>query len=49
MPMTRRQFNIAALGRGTKARHVEDNLMAATGRMPDAELRKKQERFFDSL
>lgn len=33
----------------TKARHVEDNLMAATGRMPDADFRKKQEQFFDAL
>lgn len=33
----------------TKERHVEDNLAAATGRMPSADERKKQEAFFDAL
>jgi len=33
----------------TKARHVEDNLGAAYGRMPAPEQRARQERFFDGL
>jgi hypothetical protein len=33
----------------TKARHVEDNMMAATGRMPNADQRRAQESFFDAL
>ena len=33
----------------TKARHVEDNFMAAHGRMPGEELRRRQEAFFDAL
>ena len=33
----------------TKTRHVEDNLMAAVGRMPNAEQRRAQEAFFDAL
>jgi aryl-alcohol dehydrogenase-like predicted oxidoreductase len=32
-----------------QARHVEDNFGAAFGRLPDAELRRRQERFFDEL
>jgi aryl-alcohol dehydrogenase-like predicted oxidoreductase len=33
----------------TKVRHVEDNLGAARGRLPDAEERRRQEAFFDGL
>ena len=33
----------------TKSRHVEDNLKAATGRLPDSGERRKMEAFFDSL
>lgn len=33
----------------TKLHHVEDNLGAAYGRLPDADERKRQEAFFDSL
>lgn len=33
----------------TKSRHVEDNMMAAVGRMPNAEQRRAQEAFFDAL
>lgn len=33
----------------TKAHHVDDNLGAAYGRLPDAGERKKQEAFFDAL
>jgi len=33
----------------TKVRHVEDNMTAATGRMPDKDLRRRQEKFFDAL
>ena len=33
----------------TKARHVDDNFGAAHGRLPDAEERKRQEAFYDSL
>ena len=33
----------------TKTRHVEDNLLAGQGRMPNAEQRLMQERFFDTL
>jgi len=33
----------------TKARHVSDNMAAATGRMPDADERARMESFFDSL
>ncbi len=33
----------------TKLHHVEDNLGAAHGRLPDAEERRRQESFFDAL
>ena len=33
----------------TKARHVADNLAAATGELPDAAQRKRMEQFFDGL
>ena len=33
----------------TKARHVDDNVMAAYGRMPNNEERQRQESFFDAL
>ena len=33
----------------TKVRHVEDNLGAARGRLPDADERRRQEEFFDAL
>ena len=33
----------------TKARHVSDNMQAASGPMPDAEMRRRMEHFFDSL
>ncbi len=33
----------------TKAHHVEDNMSAAHGRLPDTAERKRQEAFFDSL
>jgi aryl-alcohol dehydrogenase-like predicted oxidoreductase len=33
----------------TKLHHVEDNIGAASGRLPDAEERKRQEEFFDAL
>jgi aryl-alcohol dehydrogenase-like predicted oxidoreductase len=33
----------------TKLRHVDDNVGAAHGRLPNAEERKRQETFFDSL
>ena len=39
---------MAAVGM-TKVRHVEDNLAAATGRMPTAEHRRQMEAFFDGL
>ncbi|MDJ0908069.1 MAG: aldo/keto reductase [Woeseiaceae bacterium] len=33
----------------TKARHVDDNIMAMHGRLPDAELRRRMEEFFAGL
>ena len=33
----------------TKVHHVEDNMMAARGRMPTAEQRKQMEEFFNAL
>ncbi len=39
----------AAIPGMTKVRHVEDNMGAALGRLPTADLRKRQEQFFDSL
>jgi len=33
----------------TKVRHVEDNVAAARGRLPDADERRRQEAFFDAL
>jgi aryl-alcohol dehydrogenase-like predicted oxidoreductase len=33
----------------TKPHHAEDNMAAMTGRLPDAELRREMERFFDAL
>jgi aryl-alcohol dehydrogenase-like predicted oxidoreductase len=33
----------------TKARHVDDNLMAAQGRLPDKAERERMESFFDAL
>ncbi len=33
----------------TKARHVEDNMQAARGRLPDADERQRMEAFFDAL
>ena len=33
----------------TKVRHVDDNIMAATGRMPDQEERKRMESFYETL
>ncbi len=33
----------------TKARHVDDNIMAMHGRLPDAELRARMEQFFAEL
>ena len=39
----------AAIPGMTKARHVEDNLGAAMGRLPDADGRRKMEEFFDSI
>lgn len=33
----------------TKARHVEDNMQAARGRLPDADERRRMEAFFDAL
>jgi aryl-alcohol dehydrogenase-like predicted oxidoreductase len=33
----------------TKVRHVEDNMAAATGRLPTTEQRRRQEAFFDAL
>lgn len=33
----------------TKARHVEDNMQAARGRLPDADERQRMETFFDGL
>ena len=33
----------------TKLHHVDDNFGAAHGRLPDAEERKRQEAFYDSL
>ena len=33
----------------TKARHVEDNMAAATGRMPDASERKRMEAFYETI
>lgn len=33
----------------TKAHHVDDNMMAAHGRLPDASERKRQEIFFDAI
>lgn len=33
----------------TKVRHMQDNLNAAQGRLPNAEQRKKMEQFYDSL
>ncbi len=33
----------------TKLRHVEDNMLAATGRMPDAAERKRMEAFYDTI
>ena len=33
----------------TKAHHVDDNMMAAHGRLPDASERKRQEMFFDAI
>jgi len=39
----------AAIPGMTKVRHVEDNMMAGRGRLPNAEQRQRQEAFFDSL
>lgn len=39
----------AAIPGMTKARHVDDNMAAATGRMPTAAHRRQQEAFFDAL
>ena len=39
----------AAIPGMTKVRHVDDNMDAATGRMPDAEERRKMEQFYDAL
>jgi len=33
----------------TKVRHVEDNMQAARGLLPDAETRIRQEHYFDAL
>ncbi len=33
----------------TKTKHVEDNMMAARGRLPDAEERRQMEAFYDAL
>jgi aryl-alcohol dehydrogenase-like predicted oxidoreductase len=33
----------------TKAHHAEDNVAAARGRLPDANLREEMERFIDPL
>ena len=33
----------------TKARHVDDNVMAMHGRLPDAEMRRRMEQFFAEL
>ena len=33
----------------TKARHVVDNMAAGSGRMPTADLRRRQEQYFDAL
>jgi aryl-alcohol dehydrogenase-like predicted oxidoreductase len=33
----------------TKVRHVEDNILAATGRMPDAGERRRMEAFYEAL
>ncbi len=33
----------------TKVRHVDDNMGAAAGRLPNAAERKRQEEFFDAL
>ena len=39
----------AAIPGMTKARHVMDNMRSGTGVMPSAQMRKKQEEFFDTL
>jgi aryl-alcohol dehydrogenase-like predicted oxidoreductase len=39
----------AAIPGTRQERHVIDNLGAALGRLPDADLRTRQEEFFDSL
>jgi aryl-alcohol dehydrogenase-like predicted oxidoreductase len=39
----------AAIPGTRQERHVIDNLGAARGRLPDADLRRRQEQFFDSL
>ena len=39
----------AAIPGMTKVRHVDDNMRAATGRMPTAAQRRQQETFFDAL
>jgi aryl-alcohol dehydrogenase-like predicted oxidoreductase len=33
----------------TKPNHAEDNVRAAMGRLPDANLRREMERYFDAL
>lgn len=33
----------------TKEQHIRDNMRAAHGRLPDAEMRRRMERFFDAL
>jgi aryl-alcohol dehydrogenase-like predicted oxidoreductase len=33
----------------TKVEHLEDDLGAARGRLPDAEMRRRIEKFFDAL
>lgn len=38
-----------AIPGATKARHAIDNVGAAYGRLPDPQLRKRQEKFFDTL
>lgn len=38
-----------AIPGATKARHAIDNVGAAYGRLPDSELRRRQETFFDAL
>ena len=38
-----------AIPGATKAKHATDNVGAAYGRLPDSQLRKRQEQFFDTL